>query len=79
MQLSERQKKIVELIGDERFPVHIVERYYKENPLTMDTRNSSVSFHVRMVNCVNSYMAAIDGLLRLVDLKIGETTSFTQK
>lgn len=70
MQLTERQKKFVEIIGDERFTVSIVERYYKEDALSMDTRRSSVSFNIRMVNCVNSFMAAIDGILRILDEKI---------
>ena len=68
MQLSKRQKKVVELIGDERFTVEIVERYYKEDPLTMGGgRRPNISFYVRMVNDVNSFMKAVNGFLKILD------------
>ena len=67
MQLSKRQKKVVELIGDERFTVEIVERYYKEDPLTMGGWRPNISFYVRMVNDVNSFMKAVNGFLKILD------------
>lgn len=72
MRLSKRQKKVVELIGDERFSVDVVERYYKEDPLTMGGKRPNISFYVRMVNDVNSFMKAVNGFLKILDESFDE-------
>ena len=73
MKLSERQKKVIQLIDNETYTVSVIERYYNEDPLTMGGRkNSNVSFYVRMVNKVNAFMTAVNGFLEFLDETVDE-------
>lgn len=59
MKLTEKQRKIVEMLGDELFNVQHIERYYKE-----DVPKSS-SFDVFMFHNVRGHMKAVNQLIKI--------------
>ena len=63
MQLNEEQKQLVEKIGDEYYTVKLIEKYYKEEPSNIDSKDWS--FTVMNHKCVKAFMTAINGCLNI--------------
>ena len=62
MRLTEKQKMIIRLIGDDRFTEQVCEKYWKENAASMGTKTADYSFYVVQIKEVNAFMRAVTGI-----------------
>lgn len=80
MQLNERQRTIVRLIDDDVFSVETCEKYWNENAGRLSEGTGLYTFYLDQVKKVNAFMAAVNGILRVLDDRAdakgrGENTS----
>lgn len=63
MKLNKDEKKAVKQINAEQYTVETVEKYWKENPLSLATSRIPVSYTVLKVREINAFMTAVHGLM----------------
>lgn len=73
MKLTELQRQIVETIGDEYYTVKLIQKYYKEEPSNIDSKDWS--FTVMNHKCVKAFMAAVQGIERVITAREAGRTS----
>ena len=62
MKLTEKQKTIIRLIGDDRFTEQICEKYWKENAASVGSGKVDYTFYLAQIKEVNAFMRAVTGI-----------------
>lgn len=67
MKLTEKQKIIIRLIGDDRFTEQVCEKYWKESATSMGTGNADFTFYTTQIKEVNAFMRAVTGIEAILE------------
>ena len=76
MKLTEKQKTIIRLIGDDRFTEQICEKYWKENAASVGSGKVDYAFYVEQIKEVNAFMRAVKGIEKALNEREKEEKTY---
>lgn len=66
MELTEREKRLIRIIGNKKYTIDLIEKYWKKNAKEFKTK-SGWTYNVMIIREVNAFMEAIEGIEKILE------------
>lgn len=66
MELTEREKRLIRMIGNKKYTIDLIEKYWKKNTKEFETK-SGWTYNVMIIREVNAFMEAIEGIEKILE------------
>ena len=66
MELTEREKRLIRMIGNKKYTIDLIEMYWKKNAKEFKTK-SGWTYNVMIIREVNAFMEAIEGIEKILE------------
>lgn len=66
MELTEREKRLIQMIGNKKYTIDLIEKYWKKNAVNFKSK-SEWSYNIMIIREVNAFMEAIEGIEKILE------------